>query len=300
MRLDEVVRPLQSTLVRQAHGEDHLVLAVLWGRVGAHRGLFRRGSLDHLAREWQGDHWRRAEASLHGHAPEGDGRIERLALEALRQRLWLAGSLPVDEEADRVGVWAGGIQVENYGNGHMALKPWNHPRALRPAEKCPFVIEADAILRIPNDGAGARRGEAHPQQILRLDHPLVLAEQVLHDLRLKHVPARLHADTGPCASQKVLDAAISERHEQIAHRGWQDVHCHVGHQEGHRILDRRLLIRRRILFELLRRLWRGHRHGLLHCLHLLRALLRLRLLGRRLRHRALLWGSADKMRRGRS
>mmetsp|Transcript_23347 Transcript_23347/g.67585 ORF Transcript_23347/g.67585 Transcript_23347/m.67585 type:complete len:329 (-) Transcript_23347:225-1211(-) len=80
MRFQEHVQPIEGALIRQAHGEQDLVLAILrLSRRRQHVRILDRCILDHPALEGQGPEQRRAKVAMQRQVPEGHCRVQSLA-----------------------------------------------------------------------------------------------------------------------------------------------------------------------------------------------------------------------------
>mmetsp|Transcript_21006 Transcript_21006/g.60726 ORF Transcript_21006/g.60726 Transcript_21006/m.60726 type:complete len:492 (+) Transcript_21006:484-1959(+) len=96
--LEEPVEPIEAALVGETDGEDHLVLAAFRNEWLANDNIVLGRVPQHPASERQTDVWRRPEVDMQRGGLVRDGRIQRFAPQARRQRLGAPASLSVHEE----------------------------------------------------------------------------------------------------------------------------------------------------------------------------------------------------------
>mmetsp|Transcript_121530 Transcript_121530/g.343820 ORF Transcript_121530/g.343820 Transcript_121530/m.343820 type:complete len:284 (+) Transcript_121530:1461-2312(+) len=217
--LQEVVKPIERALVRDAHRKHDLVLPVHGGGRLKLLDVRHRRALGHAALERQRPHGCRSEVDLQRHVPEADVREEGLALERLRKRLRLRSALAVHEEADSVAVRALGVQIHEYrGNGLAAEALASVGRALPLGEVPALRIEVHAAVTVAEEERGPRGRETCPHDLpgrgpalpIRMVAPAVglAGQHGLDDLNLVHVPPSLEAGVRAGPSDKVLHAAV--------------------------------------------------------------------------------------------
>mmetsp|Transcript_80521 Transcript_80521/g.246103 ORF Transcript_80521/g.246103 Transcript_80521/m.246103 type:complete len:252 (+) Transcript_80521:1490-2245(+) len=123
------VQPIEGALVRQAHRDHHLVLAVGWLLRHGDRRVGLGRVLHHPTRERQWRQRRWAEVGVHADALEADVREQRFALEVIWDLLRLRDAQSVLEQADGVEIRACFIQIEQGRHdvtareGHACLDP---------------------------------------------------------------------------------------------------------------------------------------------------------------------------------
>mmetsp|Transcript_156902 Transcript_156902/g.273107 ORF Transcript_156902/g.273107 Transcript_156902/m.273107 type:complete len:230 (+) Transcript_156902:2163-2852(+) len=163
--LQEAVKPLEGAFIGKSHRHEDLPLAqrLTCSDLSVRRG----GSLDHSAGERQRSKWIRAKIDVQRHAPVVERGVQRLALQALGQRLRLANPHSVAPEAHRVCIRTLRVEVQDEAVDLACLKlrPDLVPCTAR--NKVALRIEAEAIV-LTYKQRRARRGEAQAQQLPRL------------------------------------------------------------------------------------------------------------------------------------
>mmetsp|Transcript_95968 Transcript_95968/g.254929 ORF Transcript_95968/g.254929 Transcript_95968/m.254929 type:complete len:211 (+) Transcript_95968:1047-1679(+) len=150
--LQVVVKPVEWALLGQADGEDSLLFAILH-LLGCRldRRVLRQRIFQHVAGEGQGHQRLGAKVVVDAKIPEGERRKELLALEALGQRLGLAGTDAVLEKADGVCIGAATVKVQQEADDVALAKLLRARLLLFVMVEGTFHVEADAILAVTKE-----------------------------------------------------------------------------------------------------------------------------------------------------
>ena len=205
------------------------------------------GVLHHAAPEWQRVERLRTEVHAQRGVPVVERGEEGLPSHALGQGLRLAGSDPVAEEADRVGVRAALVEIQQDPQdlgAAASLAGEGYPLLL--GDEVAVAVEADAVALVSDEEGGASGGEAEaahgPGGRRRLASPALPVgpglrlRPGLHRADLEEVAAGLDAHGAPRAGQEVLEAAVAEGHEHLPAAAGHHVQRGVGPADRRRAL----------------------------------------------------------------
>mmetsp|Transcript_76015 Transcript_76015/g.165881 ORF Transcript_76015/g.165881 Transcript_76015/m.165881 type:complete len:369 (+) Transcript_76015:2068-3174(+) len=282
---EELVEPLEGSLVRVGDGEDDLVGALAVGLL-ALLGICGRDVGHHPACEGKLLRWCGSEVGLNLDISEADVGEEGLALQGLGKGLGLAGTDTVHEHADGVLVLALRVQVEHHCHSLVPQETPSLQDSLLAGSEAAVCIEEDLLLTIAKEKRRRLGGETDSHNRLGgrgLVATLLVDLDGLHDLNFEHVAASLDANVGLRAGDEVLQTSISEGGEDLAVQQGNDVEGGVFSLEDNLLTQLLTGVLRSINFLLL---W-GINLGLLLCRfgcgNLLGGFLGLSLLGRRCR-----------------
>mmetsp|Transcript_15046 Transcript_15046/g.43463 ORF Transcript_15046/g.43463 Transcript_15046/m.43463 type:complete len:472 (+) Transcript_15046:838-2253(+) len=145
----ELVEPLEGSLVRQADWHQHLVLAIFRRSCGLFRSTMAGGRfLEGQALEWQGPQRVGPKVDLQGDIPVGHRWVQGLALQTLGQRLRLRYSLPVAEQADGVGVRAGRVEVQEHRHDLPTRERLRRSLPIYSVREEPLAVEGHAAFAV--------------------------------------------------------------------------------------------------------------------------------------------------------
>mmetsp|Transcript_112752 Transcript_112752/g.325745 ORF Transcript_112752/g.325745 Transcript_112752/m.325745 type:complete len:715 (+) Transcript_112752:429-2573(+) len=162
--LQEHVEPVERSLVWQPNRQQYFELSPGRRLLLGGEDISLRSSLDHPALERQRRQGLGAAIDIDAHVPEGQRREEHLPLQGLGKRPGRADPRAIPEEAQRVGVRAARVHIENdrehrsRRQDRCSAEPWGSSVVRELAD----IVEGDALLGVAQEEAGGRRREANP------------------------------------------------------------------------------------------------------------------------------------------
>mmetsp|Transcript_50741 Transcript_50741/g.135297 ORF Transcript_50741/g.135297 Transcript_50741/m.135297 type:complete len:330 (+) Transcript_50741:1378-2367(+) len=123
IRLQKLVEPVESALIRKTNRHHHLVLAIHQLRRIHPDGVLLCRILNRATLERKRSDWVDTPVHVQRHILEVHVREQSLPVQTLWQRLGLRDALAFPEDADRVRIGAGGIQIKHHANGLVHREP---------------------------------------------------------------------------------------------------------------------------------------------------------------------------------